>query len=109
MDSDLWQPTTEIDKLIQKIGEKLKSMGVDYDSVKPSSRKNKKIQVTLWYESKMHTVHFGDKHSQTYLEGASKQKRDAYRARHSKILLKDGTRAIDSKYSPAWFSYHLLW
>jgi DNA polymerase elongation subunit (family B) len=54
-------------------------------------------------------VHFGLCGSQTFLEGASHAKRTAYRARHSRIILKDGTRAIDKKYSPAYLSYHLLW
>jgi len=36
-------------------------------------------------------------------------RRKAYRKRHSSILLKDGTPAFKKKYSPAWFSYHLLW
>ena len=37
------------------------------------------------------------------------KRRDAYRKRHAGIIKKDGTRAIDKKYSPAWFSYHYLW
>lgn len=54
-------------------------------------------------------VHFGLCGSHTYLEGASSAKRAAYRARHSNIILKNGKRAIDVKYSPAYLSYHLLW
>lgn len=36
-------------------------------------------------------------------------RRRNYRARHGGVLLKNGKRAIDTKYSPAWFSYYFLW
>ena len=43
-----------------------------------------------------------------YLNHKDKDRRKAYRKRHSSILT--GTkRAIDVKYSPAWFSYYYLW
>jgi hypothetical protein len=54
-------------------------------------------------------VDFGSKISQTFAEGASQAKMNLYRARHSKLMIKDGRRAIDIKYSPSWFSWHLLW
>ena len=38
-----------------------------------------------------------------------KQRRNNYRNRAKGVILKSGTRAIDHKYSPAWFSYHFLW
>lgn len=55
------------------------------------------------------SVNFGLKGSKTFLEGASEQKKSAYLARHNKILLKDGRRAVDVKYSPAWLSKRILW
>lgn len=54
-------------------------------------------------------IDFGSRSSQTYLEGASEMKRKAYQARHSKIKLKDGSLAYQKKFSPSWFSWHVLW
>ncbi len=54
-------------------------------------------------------VDFGQPGAITYYDGAPEQKRKAYMARHSKIFLKDGTRAIDEPFSPAWLSWYLLW
>jgi len=54
-------------------------------------------------------VQFGQKGSVTYLEGASAQKRAAYKARHSKIILKDGSKAINKKNSPAYLANKILW
>lgn len=36
-------------------------------------------------------------------------RRKLYRARHSKVMTKNGTPAYRVKYSPSWFSYHYLW
>lgn len=38
-----------------------------------------------------------------------KERRRLYRIRHGNMLCKNGIRCIDIKYSPAWFSYYLLW
>ena len=63
-------------------------------------------------------VNFGDKRYEQYhdkiglyskLDHNDKVRRANYRKRHSAIRKKDGRRAIDVKYSPAWFSYHYLW
>jgi hypothetical protein len=37
------------------------------------------------------------------------ERRKSYRARHGGMRCKDGTRCIDKKYTPAWFSYYFLW
>ncbi len=37
------------------------------------------------------------------------KRRKSYRLRHAGVLTVDGKRAIDIKYSPAWFSYYYLW
>ena len=55
------------------------------------------------------TIHFGAKNSISYLEKRDDKKRENYIKRHSKIFLKDGTRAIDKQYSPAWLSIRILW
>lgn len=91
--------------LIFLVEEKMKKLNIPYGYVGISSKPNKKIEVVINGK----TIHFGSKESLTFIEGADKQKRNAYIARHSKIMLKDGTRAIDKLYSPAWLSYHVLW
>lgn len=91
--------------LLYEVRKKLRALRVPYTSLSLSDKRTKKIRVII--NNKV--IHFGDKSSQTYLEGASESKRKAYKARHGKILAKDQTRAIDVKYSPAWLSYHVLW
>ena len=62
-------------------------------------------------------VNFGDKRYQQYhdkigmyshLDHNDPKRREAYRARHSKIL-SNGTPAYKKKYSSSWFSYNYLW
>ena len=90
--------------LLKKANKKLKQLnlkGEIFLSDKPSKK--------LMFVRDGKKIHFGAKGSHTYLEGATEQKRRAYRARHSKILLKDGTLAYKKKYSPAYLSWHILW
>lgn len=91
--------------LLSRVKRRLADLNIKYDSVSLSDKKDKKIKIIINGK----TIHFGDKNSLTYLEQPDKKKRDAYIARHSKIMLKDGTRAIDKLYSPAWFSLKILW
>lgn len=70
-----------------------------------SRAKNKRFYVV--YNGKR--INFGDPNAYTYADGASEQKRNAYRARHSKIKLKDGTFAYKNKNQPAFWAYHILW
>jgi hypothetical protein len=76
-----------------------------------SDKPTKKVSVSYSdpETDKVKTVHFGSKNSLSFLEGATKEKRDSYNKRHSKIMLKDGTHAIDRKFSSAWWAYWLLW
>lgn len=55
------------------------------------------------------TVHWGHPTMQDYTQHHNKKRRSNYRKRHSGILLKNGSRAIDKKWSPAWLSYHVTW
>ena len=88
-----------------------RNLGIKYDSIEVSDRPTKKFK--LVYQGKI--IHFGNKGSKDfwihkYDKNPNAFKiRDAYRARHSKVLLKDGSRAIDKLYSPAFLSYYLLW
>ena len=73
--------------------------------VKKSDRKGKKLKAIL---SDGNVIHFGLEGSQTYTEGASKEKRDAYLKRH--IGNKTEKSLIENKIvSPSLFSYYLLW
>lgn len=91
--------------LLTKVKSKMTKLKIPYTDVQLSDKPTKKIMVIIDGRK----IHFGAKNSNTFIEGANKQKRDAFKARHSKVLLKDGSRAIDLKYSPAWFSYYVLW
>lgn len=91
--------------LLTKVKSKMRKLNVPFQYAELSKKPDKKIMVRINDKS----IYFGDKNSQSYIEGASEEKRNAYIARHSKILLQDGTRAIDRKYSPAWLSYWILW
>jgi len=74
-------------------------------SYEKSNRKDKKYQVLL---DNGKTYHFGLKNSVTYIEGASKEKRDAFLARHLNNPLEK--KLIENLIpSPALFSVYLLW
>ncbi len=76
----------------------------------PSKIKGKKFSVYVMRDGKRRLIHFGFKGAKDFRSGtATKQERDAYRARASKQLLKDGSRAIDDRNSAAWWSYNYLW
>jgi hypothetical protein len=93
------------DEIIRKLEKKLKALRVPYDYVGYSPSRTKRFKIII--DGK--PVHFGDPKATTFFDMPDENKRRAYIARHSKIKLKDGTRAIDLKYSPAWFSLNLLW
>lgn len=82
-----------------------------------SKVKNKKYSVIT---PSGKTINFGDTRYQHYqdrtglglytnLNHNDKQRRAAYRSRHSKILLKNGTPAYLDKEQPSYYSYHFLW
>ena len=45
----------------------------------------------------------------TFIDHGDEKIKKAWRARHSKILLKDGTPAYMSKDSPDYFAWRILW
>jgi hypothetical protein len=74
-------------------------------SLEKSTRVNKKYVVTM---SDGKEYHFGLKNSVTYTEGSSKEKRDAFLARHMNNPLEK--KLIENLVpSPALFSVYLLW
>ena len=83
---------------------------------KQSTRKNKKYMVKTPQNK---WVHFGARGYKHYKDSAlglyssfdhlDKERRDRYKARHEKILLKDGTPAYKNKEQPAYYAYNYLW
>ena len=74
-------------------------------SLEKSNRKDKKYKVIM---SDGKEYHFGLKNSITYVEGATKEKRDAFLARHLNNPLEK--KLIENLVpSPALFSTYLLW
>jgi hypothetical protein len=45
----------------------------------------------------------------TFIDHGDKKLREAWRARHEKILLKSGEPAYKDKNSPAYYAHRLLW
>lgn len=71
-----------------------------------SNRKNKK-----WASKRPDgkIIHFGQRGMQDYTQHHSKERRRRFRSRMSGVKLKSGSRAIDKRYSPAWYSYYATW
>jgi hypothetical protein len=73
-----------------------------------SEAKNKRFAIK--YDNK--TINFGlwpFSGEGTFLDHGDEKIKKAWRARHSKILLKDGTPAYMSKDSPDYFAWRILW
>ena len=74
-----------------------------------SLRKDKRftVSITDLKTADIKTVHFGDKKAKnTYFDGATDEKRDAYIKRHSK-LNEDWTK--DGLFTAGWWSRWFLW
>jgi Family of unknown function (DUF5754) len=96
-------------QLVEKAQKRLHDKGIEFLWIGPSRRRDKKLQLGYLDGGCVREVDFGQRDSFTFLEGASEQTRRAYHARHEKIYVKDGKRAIDVPYSAAWLSWHILW
>ena len=58
------------------------------------------------------TINFGSwpfKKDGAFIDHGDKKLKDAWMARHEKILLKSGEPAYKDKSSPSYYSYRLLW
>ncbi|AEA06954.1 conserved hypothetical protein [Lausannevirus] len=73
-----------------------------------SGRSQKRYKAEFMMDGEPHIVHFGQKGAFTFADGAPESKRQAYRARHSKILNKGRTayKVPGSASSLAWV---ILW
>lgn len=54
-------------------------------------------------------VYWGHPTMQDYTQHHDKERRRLFRKRMSGVRLKNGSRAIDKKWSPAWLSYYVTW
>jgi len=72
-----------------------------------SQAKNKRFAIK--YDNK--TINFGlwDGGNHAFIDHRDEKLKKAFRARHSKILLKNGTPAYMSKDSPDYYAWRILW
>ncbi|BAU79949.1 hypothetical protein A9K97_gp402 [Tokyovirus A1] len=76
--------------------------------ITPSSRPQKRLKATFVLGGEEKVVHFGQRGAFTYFDGAPETKRNAFRARHSKILNK-GRTAYKVPGSASSFAWVILW
>ena len=82
--------------------------GIDPLTLRVSEAKGKRFAITI--DGK--TINFGlwpFTGQGTFIDHGDKDIRDAWYARHSKIKLKDGSMAINTKTSPDYYSARILW
>lgn len=78
-------------------------------TLKRSPREGKRLVANFTMFGQHHTVHFGQWGAFTYADGATKEKRDSYRARASKITNKNGQYTFVIPGTPNSFAYWILW
>ena len=85
---------------------------------KKSTNPNKKLMVVVEKDGKKRTINFGARDMGHYLDRTGiwkskdhgdKDRRKSFRARMSGIKLKDGSRAVDNPFSPAYHALRILW
>lgn len=89
---------------LEKVRSKARKLGVK-GKIEKSQRKDKKFDLVINNKR----VSFGSRGMEDYLDHGDDKRRASFRARMSGIKLKDGTRAINKRNSPAYLSYNLLW
>ena len=89
--------------MFQQLKQKAISLGAS--EFGNSSAKNKRFYVI--YNGKK--INFGLLGGQTFIDHNDKDKQRAWKARHSKIKLKDGRFAYQVKEQPEYWAYRILW
>jgi hypothetical protein len=82
--------------------------GIDPSTLRISEAKGKRFAITV--DGK--TINFGlfpFSGQGTFIDHGDTKLRDSWYARHSKIKLKDGSQAINTKTSPDYYSARILW
>jgi hypothetical protein len=83
-----------------------KALSLNAQDFGKSNRKNKRFYVLLPNNK---YIHFGSNTNNTYYDHQDIKKRDAWRARHSKIINSKGVPYYLIKSSPEYWAYNLLW
>tara|TARA_R110000803_G_scaffold88854_3_gene155882 strand:+ start:8275 stop:8553 length:279 start_codon:yes stop_codon:yes gene_type:complete len=87
-----------------------KSKKTLYKPVKSTSKGKKYMVYVKGVNGNPKLIHFGQAGAQDWKSGtASPEKRKSYRARSSKIKLKDGSLAVKNKNTANYWAYHYLW
>ena len=74
-----------------------------------SNKVNKRFMITL---DNGDVIHFGQwlyKGRGTYIDHKDDKLKSAWKARHSRVMLKDGEPAYLNIYSPNYYNWNLLW
>lgn len=86
-----------------------KEKGIDnWDTLEISDAKNKRFSIISPDGNKINFGLYPFKGKGTYIDHLDENIRDAWRARHSKIL-KDGKPAYMNPESPEFYSWNILW
>lgn len=86
-----------------------KNKGIkNWDTLEISKAKNKRFSIISPTGKKINFGLYPYKKG-TFLDHGDKDIQKAWFARHSKIMLKDGTKAINNKESPDYYAAKILW
>lgn len=80
----------------------------NWDTLEISKAKNKRFSIISPSGKKTNFGQYPYKRG-TFLDHGDEKIKDAWFARHSKIFLKDGTKAINNKESPDYYASRILW
>jgi hypothetical protein len=80
----------------------------NWDTLEISKAKNKRFSIISPKGKKINFGLFPFKGKGTFIDHNDKKLKDAWKARHSKIMI-DGKPAYLNKESPEFYSYNLLW
>jgi len=87
--------------------ENLRSKALSLGATEFGQSKAKGKRFYVIYQGKR--INFGSATGKTFIDHGDKKIRDAWRARHSKIKLKDGRYAYKVKSTPEWWNWNLTW
>jgi hypothetical protein len=98
-----------MDRLLNKAKKIAKSKSiVNWNTLEIAKAKDKRFSIISPSGKKINFGLFPFKGQGTFIDHGDIKIRDAWRARHSKIL-KDGKKAYEDKESPEYYSYNILW
>jgi|LakMenE18May11ns_1017448.scaffolds.fasta_scaffold9215761_2 hypothetical protein len=98
-----------MDRLLNKAQKIAKTKNiVNWNTLEIAQAKNKRFSIISPSGKKINFGLFPFKGQGTFIDHENIKIRDAWRARHSKIL-KDGKKAYMDKESPEYYSWEILW